>query len=65
MADDPTKRGPQDRSRINVHEPWEVQYWSDRLGVTPERLRDAVKQVGVSAEAVQEYLARQQVAPEQ
>jgi hypothetical protein len=30
MADDPTKRGPADRSRISLLEPHEVQYWADK-----------------------------------
>ncbi len=28
MADDKTKRGPADRSRINVNEEYEVRYWT-------------------------------------
>ena len=28
MSDDVRKRGPEDRSRINVNEPWELKYWS-------------------------------------
>jgi hypothetical protein len=39
MADDPSKRGPQDRSRINVNEPHEVRYWTQTLGVTEAQLR--------------------------
>lgn len=31
MADDLSKRGPQDRSRINVNQDYELQYWSKNL----------------------------------
>jgi hypothetical protein len=39
MADDKTKRGPSDRSRINIHEAYEVEHWSKELDVSPEHLR--------------------------
>jgi hypothetical protein len=56
MADDTGQRGPQDRSRINPNEPWELRYWSEKLGVSSERLRAAVQQVGPSVEKVEQYL---------
>jgi hypothetical protein len=37
--DDKTNRGTQDRSRINVHEEYEMRDWSKRLVVTPEKKR--------------------------
>ncbi|MDH1180866.1 DUF3606 domain-containing protein, partial [Achromobacter mucicolens] len=46
MSDDLSKRGPQDRSRINVNEAHELRYWTQALGVTEAQLRDAVKAVG-------------------
>lgn len=62
MTDDPTKRGPQDRSRISLNEDYEVGYWTNALGVTSEQLREAVAQVGNSAEKVREFLRKQQAA---
>jgi hypothetical protein len=56
--DDKTKRGEPDRSLINTHEPYEVRYWSKKFGITPEKLKDAVKQVGNSASAVQKILGK-------
>jgi hypothetical protein len=38
MADNLQKAGPQDRSRINVHERWELEYWTEALGVSAEQL---------------------------
>lgn len=56
MADNLQDRGPQDRARINVHEDWEVRYWTEALGVSKEELERAVEQVGPSAKAVREHL---------
>jgi hypothetical protein len=58
MADDPTKKGPQDRSRISVNEKYELEYWSKRFGVSEDALRAAVKQVGNSVEAVERHLGK-------
>ena len=46
-----TKRGPADRSRISLLEPYEVQYWADKFGVSKERLSEAVRRIGHSADA--------------
>jgi Protein of unknown function (DUF3606) len=52
MPDDLSKKGPADRSRINLSEPYEVQYWADKFGVSKERLSEAVRKVGHSADVV-------------
>ena len=53
MPDDLTNKGPQDRSRISLLEPHEVQYWADKFNVSKERLSEAVKNVGHSVDAVE------------
>lgn len=58
MADDKNNRGPQDRSRINLNEDYEVRYWTDKLGVSKPQLEDAVHKVGFAAEAVEFELRR-------
>jgi hypothetical protein len=58
MPDDLTNKGPQDRSRINLLEPHEVQYWADKFNVSKERLSEAVKNVGHSAAAVERELKK-------
>ena len=55
--DDLKKKGPQDRSKINMHEDYEVKYWTKELGVSKEKLQKAVDEVGNSAAAVREELA--------
>jgi hypothetical protein len=58
MSDNLNNRGPADRSRINVHEPWEVRWWTQELGVSEAQLRSAVSAVGVSAANVRRHLGR-------
>ncbi|WP_137787796.1 DUF3606 domain-containing protein [Sphingomonas sp. 3P27F8] len=56
MADDKTLRGPRDRSRIALGEEYEVDYWTQRFGVSRERLEQAVGAVGNGADAVEKHL---------
>ncbi|WP_291821173.1 DUF3606 domain-containing protein [Bosea sp. (in: a-proteobacteria)] len=58
MADDKTLRGPQDRTRINLSEEYEVQYWTKKFGVTKEQLAAAVKTAGSSTGAVAHILGK-------
>ena len=58
MSDDLSNRGPQDRSRINVSETQELQYWTKELGVSEAQLRAAVAAAGTSVEAVRQYLGK-------
>jgi hypothetical protein len=58
MADDLHKRGPQDRSRVNVHEDWEVKHWTAHFECTEAQLKAAVKAVGVMVKDVEAYLKK-------
>ena len=58
MADNLKDRGPQDRSRINVNERWELEYWTRHFGVNEEQLRTAVNSAGTSVEAVGKHLGK-------
>lgn len=58
MSDDKTKRRPQDASKINIHEDYEVRWWCGEFGCTKDQLIAAVKAVGVSAAAVRKHLGR-------
>ncbi len=58
MPDDPSKRGPADRSRINIHEPYEVRYWCDALGCTEQQLRNCVQRVGPMVADVRRCLGK-------
>jgi hypothetical protein len=46
-------KGVQDRTRISLSEDYEVRYWCEKLSVTADELRAAVKRVGNSAKAVE------------
>ena len=58
MADDPSKKGQQDRSRINLSERYEVDYWTKKFGVSESKLEAAAKSMGSSASAVEEHLKK-------
>lgn len=58
MTDNRTLRGPADRSRINVHEDYEVKYWTHKFNVSAEQLRTAVHAVGVMAADVARHLGK-------
>jgi hypothetical protein len=52
-----TRREQPDRSKINMHQSFEVKYWTHALGVSKERLQQLVDKVGNSAAAVRKELA--------
>ncbi|MBL0726523.1 DUF3606 domain-containing protein [Piscinibacter sp. HJYY11] len=56
MSDSKEKSGGQDRKRININQDYEVRDWAKALNTTPEKLKEAVKQVGDRAEAVERHL---------
>ncbi len=58
MPDNLNIRGPQDPTKINVNEPWEVRYWTTKWNVTPEQLKLPVKAVGVRTPDVARYLGK-------
>ena len=57
MADDLTNRGSADRKRIALKQEHEVRYWTKALGVSEQRLREAVAAVGHMADDVRAWLA--------
>ena len=50
--------GSPDRDRINIHENYEVEYWTKTLGISAEELRRAVEAAGTSAEAVRKHIKK-------
>jgi hypothetical protein len=60
MSDDLSNKGVQDRSKINMNEPHEVSYWTDKFGVTKEELQKAIERTGSnSATEIQKALDTQ------
>jgi hypothetical protein len=58
--DDKSMANGTDRTRINVHEEYEVRDWAKSFGVAPDEVKKAVKSVGDQADAVRAYLANRQ-----
>jgi len=58
VSDDKRNTGTPDRQRINLSEDYEVQYWTQALGVSEDELREAVNAVGSTSEAVRSHLAQ-------
>jgi hypothetical protein len=62
MAEDTTRRDYRDRDRINVHEDYELRYWTKEFGVTPEKLKQTVEKVGVMATDVRKAVGKMKEA---
>jgi hypothetical protein len=61
MSDDKTKKGGGDRSRVAAGEDYEVRYFAEKHGITPDQVRDLIKRHGNSRdklEAAAERLAK-------
>ena len=58
MTDDLTKKRPQDASKINIHQEYEVNWWCSELNCSKKQLTVAVNEVGVSAEKVKAHLKK-------
>ncbi len=55
--DDLKKKGADDRSKINMSEAWEVDFWTNELGVSKDELQKVINKVGNSTAAVAENWA--------
>jgi hypothetical protein len=58
MTDDKNIRHPHDGKRIDINDPYEVRNWCNIFNVSEEKLRQAVRAVGDSSEAVRRYLGK-------
>jgi Protein of unknown function (DUF3606) len=57
MADDKTKIA-QDRRRIDVHQDYELDYWTQKFGVSKDELKAAVQRVGTMSDDVARDLGK-------
>ena len=57
-SDNPRIRGPRDRNRIALEEPYEVQAWCAHFGCTETELRETVRQVGHMAAKVARHFRK-------
>lgn len=58
MSDNLKIKQPQDPTKINTHEEWELEYWSNKWGVTKEQIKQAVNIVGNGTEKVRQHLGK-------
>ena len=58
MPDNLKRRQPEDPKRINIHETWELDYWSTDLKESKARIIQAVKAVGPMVTDVKVWLAK-------
>jgi hypothetical protein len=47
-----TAQKARERERIDMHEDYELRYWTQKFGVTKRQLEAAVREVGTNAEDV-------------
>ena len=57
MADDKTQTA-QDGRRIDVHQDYELDYWSNKFGVSKDELKAAVQRVGTMSDDVARELGK-------
>lgn len=61
MPDDLTKKHPQDGSRINKKQPWEVDYEAEKMGVSKDDIVNAINKKGSSRKEVEKELDKRKV----
>lgn len=57
MSDNKNDIGKRDRERIDISEPYELEYWKKRLGITTEQLKQVIQKVGPMTKDVEAYLS--------
>jgi len=58
MADDKTKRGAADRSKVSTMEQYEVKYLAEKFNTTQKAVKEAVAKVGNSRTKVEAELKK-------
>ena len=63
MTEATQKRQPLDPERVNLADPWEVEFRRKQYGCTELQLKQAVAAVGDSADKVRLFLRQKSVPP--
>lgn len=58
MADDTTKRGEPDRSKVAGEEGYEVEYFARKHGITAEQARELIARIGTDRDALDAAAAK-------
>lgn len=53
MADDKSKRDFRDRDRVSADEDYEIEYFAQKVGITPQQVRDLIARHGNSRETLE------------
>lgn len=56
MPDNTNIRQPEDPTKINIRQPWEIAYWTKEFNVSKEKLIRTVKKVGPLVKNVKKEL---------
>ena len=56
MNDNKQIKDFRDRTKIDINEPDEVEYWSEKFNVSQAAVINAVNKVGISVERVKEFI---------
>ena len=46
-------RRPNDPTRININDSWELEFWSKIFGIPPAQLRNIISKVGVRVKDIE------------
>jgi len=58
MSDNLGIKGPEDPTKVNINETWEIYYWSKKFGISTVRLIEIVKKVGVLVKDIEKHLGK-------
>ncbi len=58
MADDKNKQDNRDRNQVAGNEDYEVRYLAEKLKVSPDTVREAIKAVGNHRTKLEAYLTK-------
>jgi hypothetical protein len=53
MADDKAKRDFRDRDRVSAEDDYEVEYFAQKNGITPQQVRELIRKHGNSRAALE------------
>lgn len=52
------RRMPEDLSRVEIREQWQITYWTQELKTTQDRLTRAIRETGPQADHVRDWLEK-------
>ena len=58
MSDNLKIKKTLDATKVNIHESWELTYWSKKFGISENKLIEIVKKVGVQVKDIEKYLGK-------